>query len=73
MVNTCDCDSVVCSLLWASQRFCVVGQACIGVGPLFGSGEGKRNCEVTIFYEYTRARYTRPVYSHGQTGIIYSV
>ncbi len=73
MVRTCHCDSVVFNLLWPSQYFGVIGPACIRVAPLFGSGEGKRNCEVATFYKYTRTGYPRPVYIHVQTGIIYPV
>ena len=73
MVHTCHCDSVVFSLLCESQRFCVISQACISVAFLFGSGEGKRNCEDTTFYKQTRAGYPRPVSVYDQTGIIYSV
>ena len=59
---TCHCDSGVFSLLRPGQRFRAISQACISAGTLFGSGEGKRNCEDTIFYKHTRARDTWPVY-----------
>ena len=70
MVHIRHCDSVVFNLLRPSQHFRVIGQACISVAPLFGSGEGQCNCEDTTFWKHTRARYPRPVYVHGQTGII---
>jgi hypothetical protein len=49
MVYIRHCDSVVFNLLRPRQRFRVIGQACISAGTLFGSGEGKRNCEDTTF------------------------
>ena len=64
MVHTCHFDPVVFRPLWACQRFCIIGQPCTSLAPLFGRDEGKRNCEVATFYKDTRARYPRPAYIH---------
>jgi hypothetical protein len=64
MVHTRHFDSVIFSLLRPGQHFCVIGRAYISVAPLLGRGEDKRNCEDTISWKYTRARYPRPVYVH---------